>query len=107
MSALDISDDQFASDVIKSDVPVVVDFYSTNCSPCKKLSPIIEELSREYSGKVKFVKINIDNHQQTAARFGIFAVPNLLFFKGGNRVDAIPQLVPKDQIKSRVDALLS
>ena len=107
MSILEIADDQFDQEVLKANLPVLVDFYGTWCAPCKKLLPIIEELSSEYEGKVKFVKININDNQQTPTQFQVFAVPNLMFFKDGNRIDGFPSLVPKEKIKEKLDAILA
>ena len=85
-TVLHVNDQNFESEVLQSDIPVLVDFYATWCGPCKSLTPIVEELAVEYSGKAKMAKIDIDEAPGVASSHGIMAVPTLILFKGG-RVD--------------------
>ncbi len=106
MIMLTLTDDNFKQEVLESDQPVVVDFSATWCGPCKRLAPIVEELANEYEGKVKIAKLDIDAAPNTPAQYGIMAVPTVMFFKGGKRVDMLQGLVPKDTLKKKIDALL-
>ena len=96
------SDDEFESLVLKSDDPVLVDFWAPWCGPCKITGPIVEDLAEEYSGRVKIGKMNVDDNPKTPGKYGIRAIPTLLVFKGGEVADQIVGAVPKAQV---VDAL--
>ena len=97
-NVLEITDQNFESDVLQSKTPVVIDFWAEWCGPCKTIAPVIDELADEYLGKVKFGKVNVDFNQQTAMKYGIRSIPNLLIFKGGSVVNQIIGSVPKDSI---------
>lgn len=105
-SSLEFDDGNFEAEVIQAEEPVLVDFSAAWCGPCQQLSPIIDELAEEYSGKVKVGKVDIDKAQDVAGRFGIMQVPTVLFFKGGEKVDEITGLLPKTQFKTKLDQLL-
>lgn len=79
-----ISDDSFKDDVLRSEVPVVVDFWASWCQPCLRLAPLLEKVAAEYAGKVKFVKINVEDNQATAAKYGVRGIPTLILIKDGN-----------------------
>ena len=96
----------FDSEVLASEVPVLVDFWATWCGPCKMLAPVIDELAGEYAGKVKFVKIDIDDNPDTATRYGIMSIPTVIIFKGGEAVSRTVGLQPKPALKSKLDAAL-
>jgi thioredoxin 1 len=99
MSALQtITDETFEAEVLKSDLPVLVDFSAAWCGPCKSLAPIVESLAEEYAGKMKFVQVDIDQSRQTPASFGIMAVPTIILFKGGEVVDKITGFRPKSEL---------
>ncbi len=83
MSAMEVNDDTFELEVIGSDVPVVVDFWAEWCGPCKRLSPNVEKVAEEMSGKVKVVKLNVDENPMTMTKFGVRGLPTLIMFKGG------------------------
>ena len=104
-SAVELTDANFDAEVLQSDKPVVVDFSATWCGPCRQLSPIIEELAKEYAGKVKVGKVDIDKSQDLAAKYDIMSVPTVLFFKGGNKVDSLVGLNPKNSYKTKLDGL--
>ena len=104
--AFEFTDDNFQSEVLSADKPVVVDFSATWCGPCKQLSPIIDELSREYEGRAKVGKVDIDQSQETAARYGIMSVPTVLFFKGGEKVDSVVGLNSKEFFRKKIETLL-
>ena len=107
MSApLNITDDQFESEVLQSDIPVIVDFWATWCGPCKMIAPILEEVAGEYADKVKIVKIDVDSNSQTAAKHNIMSIPSLLFFKNGEVVDQVVGAIPKAQLTARLDKMV-
>ena len=96
------NDENFAADVLKSDLPVLVDFYADWCGPCKMLTPIIEELATEYEGKWKIGKVNVDESPKTAQEYGVQSIPTLLFVKNGEVVDKLMGFATKDAIKEKL-----
>ena len=108
MSGTDIkhvTDDSFEPDVLKSDVPVLVDYWAEWCGPCKMLLPVLNELSTEYAGKVKIAKVNVDQCGMLASQFGIQSIPALLFFKGGQVVGQTVGVRSKKDLKAQLDQL--
>ena len=103
----ELNSTNFDSEVIKSDVPVVVDFWAAWCGPCRMIAPVVEKMAEKYQGKVKFAKINIDDNREIAAKYNVMSIPLLLFFKGGKQVDSSLGAVPENKIKPKVEALLS
>ena len=101
-----LTDANFNDEISKSDLPVLVDFWATWCMPCKKLGPILEEVSREYEGKVKFAKLNVEEGQQVASKFGIMSVPTMVIFKDGKVKNQIVGLLSKDELKKKIDLSL-
>jgi thioredoxin len=97
---------RFQEEVVKSDKPVVVDFYADWCGPCRMIAPIIHQLSEEYAGKVKFVKVDTDANQELAAQFGIMSIPTVMFFAKGKVEDIVVGAVPPAVLKSKVDNLV-
>ncbi len=95
-----ITDNNFESEVLKSATPVLVDFWATWCGPCRALAPKLEELSTAYNGKVRFVKIDVDQNPETAGRFGVRGIPTLIVFKNGQMVDQLVGNQPKDVIEN-------
>ncbi|MCK9425288.1 MAG: thioredoxin [Ignavibacteriaceae bacterium] len=106
MKPLEITDDNFTTEVLQSDKPVLVDFWATWCGPCRMIAPIVEELATEYDGKYKIGKMDVDNNPQTATQFGIRSIPTLLIFKGGKVVETIIGAVPKAQFVQKLNANL-
>ena len=101
-----ITDASFEKDVLKSDKPVLVDFWAPWCGPCRMLTPVVEELSGEYSGKAVVAKLNTDENPEVASQYNISAIPTMLFFKGGQVVDQLVGVHSKRDIKTKLDGLL-
>ena len=102
-----LTDDNFEQEVLKSDTPVLIDFWAAWCGPCRMIAPIVEELSGEYEGRAKVCKLDVDSAQKTAAEFGIRSIPTLLIVKEGKVADQLIGAVPKEQITSKLDAVLA
>jgi thioredoxin 1 len=102
----DVTDTTFDTEVLKSDRPVLVDFWAPWCGPCRMVAPLVEELAEEYDGKVKFLKLNTDESVNTAAKYGIRSIPTLLMFKGGEAVDQVIGFRPKGDLKRVIDKAL-
>lgn len=104
--ALEINDANFDELVLKSDKPVLVDFWAEWCGPCRMVGPIVEELSKEYDGKAVIGKVNVDHNPNISMNFGIRNIPTILFFKNGEVVDKQVGAVPKASLASKLDAQL-
>lgn len=100
------SDHAFNDDVIESDIPVLVDFWAPWCGPCKAISPILDEIAESYAGKVKFVKLNIDDNEATPTKFGVRGIPTLLLFKNGEIEATQVGSVTKSQLIEFIDSHL-
>ena len=104
---VNLQDATFDQEVLKSDVPVLVDFWAVWCGPCKAIAPAVEELAKQYKGKVKVAKMNVDEHQQVPQQYGIRSIPTLLLFKGGRVVDTIVGAVPKSKLEESLKKAIS
>lgn len=101
-----VSDSSFESDVIKADTPVLVDYWAEWCGPCKMIAPVLEEVSREYDGKLRIAKVDVDANQGTAAKFGIRGIPTLMLFKNGAVVATKVGAMSKSQLTAFLDSNL-
>ena len=104
--ALEITDSNFDESVLKSDKPVVVDFWAEWCGPCKMIGPLIDEMSKDYEGKALVGKVNVDQNANVSAQFGVRSIPTVLFIKNGEVVDKSVGAVPKATLDSKLEALL-
>jgi thioredoxin 1 len=102
-----VTADTFDQEVLQSQSLVMVDFWATWCGPCKIIAPVVEELAKEYAGKVTFAKVNTDENPDLASRYNIRGIPTLMFFKEGKVLDQVVGAVPKAQLKSKIDSLLT
>lgn len=104
--ATQVTDATFEAEVLKSDKPVLVDFWAEWCGPCRMIAPVVEEMAGEYEGKAKIAKLDVDANPQVSMTFGIRSIPTLLIFKNGKIVDQIVGAVPKAVLKKQLDAQL-
>ena|SRR5579875_2639055 len=102
-----ISDSQFEQEVLRSATPVLVDFWAPWCGPCRAIAPVVDELANEYAGRLKVVKMNVDDNPETPMRYGVRGIPNLLIIKGGQVKNQIVGAVPKGQLVRAVDSALA
>jgi thioredoxin 1 len=105
MMVTEISDQNFEDEVLKCQIPVVVDFWAPWCGPCRMIAPVTEKLAEEYAGKVKFCKLNVDESQEMARKYRVMSIPLLLFFDKGQQVDSILGAVPESMLRPKVEAL--
>lgn len=105
-SATPVTDSSFKQEVIESEVPVLVDFWAPWCGPCRMVAPVVEEISSQYEGKIKVVKVNTDENPNVASEYGIRSIPTLMIFKGGQRVDMVVGAVPKTTLSQTLEKYL-
>ncbi len=103
---LEVTDQNFDQEVLKSDQPVIIDFWAAWCGPCKALAPVVDEIAKQYQGKVKVGKMDVDKNQATPMRYGVRGIPTLLVFKGGQVREQIVGFVPKETIEKALDKSL-
>lgn len=101
-----VSDDSFQNEVLQASTPVLIDFWAPWCGPCRAIGPVVEELAGEYSGRLKVVKMNVDDNPRTPAQFGVRGIPNLILFKGGEVKEQIVGAVPKAHLIKAIDRVM-
>ena len=107
MALLHLTDTNFKQEVLDSSLPVLVDFWATWCGPCKMITPIIEEVAKEYAGKIKVGKLNVDDNPATATRYGIMSIPTLIFFKNGKVMEQVVGALNRIDLKRKIDESLA
>jgi thioredoxin 1 len=105
-SLFQVNDKNFTAEVLQSDIPVLVDFWATWCGPCRAISPIVEDLAKEFSGRVKITKLNVDENPSTPSQYGVRGIPALILFKEGKVLDQIVGSVPKARLKALIEKAL-
>ncbi|MEH1944384.1 MAG: thioredoxin [Nostoc sp.] len=105
-TAAQVTDSSFKQEVLDSDVPVLVDFWAPWCGPCRMVAPVVDEISEQYKGQIKVVKVNTDENPQVASQYGIRSIPTLMIFKGGVKVDMVVGAVPKTTLASTLEKYL-
>jgi len=101
-----VNDKNFGAEVLNANLPVLVDFWATWCGPCRSISPIIEELAKEFTGRVKVTKLNVDENPATPGQYGVRGIPTLILFKDGKVLDQIVGAVPKNRLKGMIEKAL-
>ena len=102
----EVTDQTFEQDVLKSDTPVLVDFWAEWCQPCRQLAPTVEAVAQKYEGRARFVKLNVDDSGQTAQHYGVKGIPTLILFKSGNETDRVVGTTSKENISRMIDRAL-
>lgn len=102
MALVNLSDDNFQNEVLKSELPVLVDFWAPWCGPCKMVAPVLEECAKEFDGKIKICKVNVDDNSKTATHYGIMSIPTLMFFKKGVVIEQVVGALNKQQLKKKI-----
>jgi thioredoxin 1 len=102
-----IGDDAFEQEVLNSSTPVLIDFWAPWCGPCRAISPVVEEIARDYAGRLKVVKMNVDDNPRTPSRYGVRGIPNLIIFKAGQVKEQIIGAVPKAQLVKAVEQVVT
>lgn len=104
---LEVTSSNWDNEVIKAQGVVMIDFWAAWCGPCRMISPTVEELAKEYSGKIKVLKLNTDDNSEIASRYKIMGIPTIMFFKDGIKIDQIVGVVPKQHLKAKIDSFLT
>lgn len=106
MTLINVTKENFDSDIMKSDIPVIIDFWAEWCAPCKMMGPVFEELSREYEGKLKFAKFDTDGNHELIGQFSIQGIPALIVLKNSKEIDRIVGFAPKQILKDKIDKIM-
>ena len=104
---IDVTDQTFDAEVMKANIPVLIDMWAPWCGPCRMVEPILKKLSDKYQGKVKFCRMNIDENQKTPSQYHVMSIPNMLFIKSGKVVDTAVGALPEKDIQAKVDGLIA
>lgn len=104
---LPVGDDSFDREVLASSTPVLIDFWAPWCAPCRAIAPVVEEIAREYAGKLKVMKMNVDDNPKTPSRYGVRGIPNLILFHGGQVKEQIVGAVPKSQLVKAISSVVA
>ena len=104
---LAVGDDSFEREVLQSPTPVLIDFWAPWCAPCRAVAPVVEEIAKEYAGRLKVVKMNVDDNPQTPSRYGVRGIPNLILFEGGQVKEQIVGAVPKAQLLKAISQVVA
>lgn len=100
---LDVTEKDFTEEVLKSEQPVLVDFWASWCGPCRMIAPVLEEIAGEYSDRLKVVKVNVDENQNTASRYGVMSIPTLIIFKNGEPVETVVGVRNKEELSGIIE----
>ena len=104
--ASEIKDADFDKEVLKATLPVLVDFWAPWCGPCRMVSPVVDKLGEKYAGKIKVVKLNVDDNPETAQKYRVMSIPTLMFFKSGEVADTVVGAVPEARLQSKIDGVI-
>ena len=102
-----VTDVNFQQEVLQGNGPILVDFYADWCGPCRAVAPVLEELSNEFSGKLKIVKLNVDENEQTSMKYGVQSIPTMILFKSGKEIERIIGALPKSRLSSKLEPYLA
>ncbi len=103
MNLVHLTEENFNEEVIKSELPVLIDFWAEWCGPCKRVAPVVEEIAKEYSGKIKVAKLDVDEAPNVAGKYGIMSIPTLIIFKNGKAIEQVVGYLNKSELKTKIE----